>query len=348
MKPLVPELAVVRPRVRCAGSDSPRLLEDVIEEYAEDSPSGFLWLLGSEGAGKTTALAHLSEVFKGDQHFAFIDDADNLESTTVCENYHTLGDSVLVIAARHSPISTGHKVLQLEPWRVDELIEYLLAAHHSHCGEVLQRLGDGARQSWNPRIARIILEQLVSNQELHDASSALLDYLHHELPGESQFEAARKLCLAYQKGGSGEALLSLPPSIGLIPLHVKKLLKDYLVQVPLAAEQVSLNLTASRSPSVLEGQLSLELVEFVGKTCRSSPKIQQRLENILTSSKHSKCHSMAASILHAADPCWRPKMKTDNRDYSGAYFSKAIWCKCRFLICNYPASVSDCRHGMIR
>ena len=68
MATLVPELAPVRPRVFGTGLDSPRLLEEVVEEHATECPADILWLVGNDGAGKTTALAiwlRCSRVIRG-------------------------------------------------------------------------------------------------------------------------------------------------------------------------------------------------------------------------------------------------------------------------------------------
>lgn len=323
MASLVPALATVRPRVCATEGDSSRLLEEIVEEFADESPTGILWLLGQEGSGKSTALAHLAAVFEGDSGYAFLDDADHLDSDAACADFVSLSQEALVIAARSTSISTGHKVLRLEPWGVDELVEYLLVAHRSQCGEVMQRLGDEARRSWTPEIVRVVLDRLVANPNLRNASSAIRTYLEQELPDTWQLTAARQFCLAHQKGG--KALQTLPSNTHSLPPHVKKLLRHELVQLPLAAEQITMALTSRRSPRVLEGQLSLGLVEAVGQTCRSNDEVPQCLEKILKTRRDSKCHAMAASILLAANPEWQPICKTIADDFAGAYFSRANW-----------------------
>ena len=324
MASLVPALATVRPRVRGTGGDSSRLLEEIVEEYVDESSNGILWLVGKNGAGKTTALAHLAAVFENDPRYAFLDDADHLPGDAVCQDFVSQSQAVLVIAARRTSVSTGHRLLRLEPWGVDELVEYLLAAHRPQCGEVMQRLGDDARLAWVPEIARVVLDQLAADPNLQDASNALFAYLHEELPSEPQYSAACQYCLAYQRGG-GEGLLSMPAMVNALSPQIRKLLRHSFIQIPLGAEQIATALTSESSPRVLEGQLPLGLVEAVGQACQSDVKVQPRLEKILLSRRDRKCHAMAASILLAADPDWRPTSKTVASDFAGAYFPRANW-----------------------
>ena len=320
-----PKLAVVRPRVRWREEDSPRLLEEFVEEYVEEHPTGFVWLVGAEGTGKTTALAHLSAIFEQDQRLSFVDDADQLETLDTCAEYREHSNHRLIVAARRHAISTGHKVLQLEPWGVDELIEYMLAVYPSKCDQVLGCISEEAKQLRKPEVAKIVLEQIVHNPELKNATNALQDYVAKQLNESGLLDTAQRLCLAYDKGDSGKAMLSLSEITGAINEQLKKLLKEPLIKIPFAAEHILQELRTCQTTQVLEGQLSRELVQYLGKECCNAPELLRRLEAFLEYSRDSKSFSMAASILLATNSKWLPTKVMVNRNYSGAYFSRAHW-----------------------
>lgn len=96
-----------------------------------------------------------------------------------------------------------------------------------------------------PEIARVILDQLATDPDLQDASSALSAHLRDELPSAPLYSAARQYCLAHQKGGN-VALLSMPSKVKALPSQVRKLLRHSFIQVPLAAEQIAICLSSHR------------------------------------------------------------------------------------------------------
>ena len=68
-----PTKALVRPRVATSHGRDVRPLEDVVAELADEYPPGVVWLVGDPGSGKSTAIAHLAELHKGDPRLAFRD-----------------------------------------------------------------------------------------------------------------------------------------------------------------------------------------------------------------------------------------------------------------------------------
>lgn len=324
MPTLVPELAPVRPRVRSIADESSRLLEELVDEYADDYHSGIVWLLGSEGAGKTTALAHLAAVFADDNRFTFVDDSDQFVGETQCREFVEQSEQSLVVAARTQPVSTGHRVFRLEPWSVDELVEYLLHANRVQCEDVMRRLGPATSVCRNPEIARTVLDEMLADPDVCDFWGALDTSIRRQLNSDRQLKKACEFCLAAEKDAS-KPVRSQIFSPRRFPAGVRRLLRHREVQLPLAARQLADELKTKRRVRTLESQLSLAFVETVGDLAREDEDVLASLASVLRSRSTGKNHAMAASILVAADSTWRPTPPTRGLDYAGGYFSRVDW-----------------------
>lgn len=324
MATLAPKFATVRPRVCGRGIDSARLLEEVVEEYAEDTASGIVWLLGEKGAGKSTALAHLAARFEGNPRIVFLDDADNLDEDTVCDNFDSLREKRIVVATRREESRTEFPQLRLTPWSVDELLEYLLPNYRDQCRDVLNRIGSESHQSWHPMLAQVVLDQLLRDPDLPDVDNALLAYLRQELPNRSKMVAARRYCLTRQLNANRSSI-EVPKLLRILPKQLCPVLDYRSVQLRLAAEHICHGLEKWRLARVLEHRLPDSLIAAVGRLCKRKESIHARVEKILSTGRHSRMHAMAASILLSADPSWRPAGKRTDKDFSGAYFAKANW-----------------------
>ena len=187
-----PAFAIVRPRVRLKRTGDIHLIEDVIGEMADTLSTGVIYIAGGAGSGKSTALMHLAAVFAHHDHVRFLD-----EPTPTELQKHR--NDALVVAATSRKLSAGIELV-LQPWGVDELIEYLLAVHHDDCGSVIARLGAAAKRQWCPQLACIVMDQLAADYELHDAMDALVVHVQGLLADPKQRHAATEFCLAMLVG----------------------------------------------------------------------------------------------------------------------------------------------------
>ena len=133
-------------------------------------------IVGEEGSGKTTALAHLAAVLDDAERIQFFDEpvlSDALAAATV---------RFVVFTAPDAPEIDGW-TLRLLPWSRDELIEYLLTVRPESCRSVMQRVGDyWARMPGSPLVWRIALDELASHPELPTVESALKQRLDDTRP----------------------------------------------------------------------------------------------------------------------------------------------------------------------
>jgi uncharacterized protein YjbI with pentapeptide repeats len=315
MAMVVPTNAIVRPRVVVRNSRESRLLEEVIADVVEEFPPGVVWVVGGPGSGKTTAVAHLAALFASDERLTFLDEPTPDEVERVC-------GSALVVAATSSPSGQSGLILRLQPWGVDDLVEYLLAAANDACQSVIGRLGRAANWSWTPELACLVLDHFVVDPVVADPAVAIMSELKSLLPNPRDFANAAEYCLATLVG---EAFVVDSTRIELAKIHsprnIVKLLRHSRVQLPLAAERLVTVISTQELPHHLLRRLPRELVELVGQRCRCDSAALHRLHDLLASPGVSSTHSMAASILSIAEPTWRPA----NSALSRCHFSEGLF-----------------------
>jgi uncharacterized protein YjbI with pentapeptide repeats len=314
---LIPAPAIMRPRVRVAGSAEPRLLEEAIAELADEQGCGIVRLTGRRGSGKSTALAHLAAIFSGDPRFRFLDEPTDKELDDAP------GGGIRVVA---TPWYGGRDLeLALQPWGIDELIEYLLATHYPCCGLVIERLGVAARQSWLPRIATIVLDRFAADISLGSPSEALMQHLDEQWTAPKQRQAAAQFSLAALAGGAAR-IVSATAELkrSEIPDRCRDLIALEMVQLSLAAERLQ-GMISRGDFSELGSQLPQTLVRLVGELCRPVPRAIRKLQKALQRKRHEAVHAMAASILLAADPAWRLPRRRRPWSLPNGFFPHAQW-----------------------
>ena len=299
MPTVKPALAIVRPRARVSRTGEIGLLEEIVEEIANEYGSGFIRLTGGPGSGRSTALAHLAAIFSYNENITFLDNPTP-EQLEACSS-----DSITIAAMQSG--DGRNMELALQPWGMDELIEYMLAEHHDDCGSIIARLGTEAKRGWCPQLAAIVMDQFAADYELHDASDAIVVHVHTLLPSLRQQNAATEYALAILVGGSkalAKATAKLTQS-GCIAEAIS-LLRHKLVQLPLAASRI-IGLLHEGYSADLENQLPFELIELLGWQCAASPVALEQLRKAMALRRAELAHPMAASILLIAEPSWRPE-----------------------------------------
>jgi uncharacterized protein YjbI with pentapeptide repeats len=319
MSAVAPVIAAVRPRALRTGALEPQLLEEIVAELIEEGVRRAVPLVGPPGSGKSTALAHLAEVFAADDRLRLADDP-------APDELQRMGEEALWIFAPAAPIARFPITLTLQPWGLDELIEYLLAVHPQACGTVVERLGDAGRRAWLPELATVVLDRFADKPQAVDVVVELVGHIDEAMPSAEARKMVRRYCLAVQTVDTE----SLDAAFMQRVRHecgdgVRGLVRHAEVQLPLAAERAAWALSVG-STAELNRRLPRELVDAIAERCRAKADARRQLQKSLKTRAESKKHPMVASLLYAIDRRWAPPARLlGSWNFAGGYFSGADW-----------------------
>jgi uncharacterized protein YjbI with pentapeptide repeats len=320
MSNVVPFSSVVRPRASAPNTDGPQLLEDAIDQIADEFTTGVVWLVGGPGSGKSTAINYLASQFAGDARLLFFDEP------TIDEVREARSESI-VVAATLSPAGMGGIVLRLMPWGFDDLVEYLHAIGREQCNSILERVACAGSRAWTPEVARVLVERFAADPTLTDPGAAFAAEIRLHLPKPRHFAVAADYCLAALTA-SGPDVASTLKVLDRIrcPQHVTKLLRHASIQLPLAAERLATMIENQKSLRSLLNVLPRELVRQTGLRCRENARAVQRLRSLLVSRSAIGYQPMAVSILRYADSAWRPFTHPPHSyNFANGYFENVDW-----------------------
>lgn len=151
----------VCPRVISPTTGDPLPLVDLVRDALGNEACKRIALVGRAGSGRSTALAALEDILPADRM------RDDVEAPP------DRGDDVLVYAAEPPWTDDGATVLELAPWGMDEVIEYLLACHPERCASVVARIDDPEFARGLPAIWVPVLDAMARNENLRDVRTAL-------------------------------------------------------------------------------------------------------------------------------------------------------------------------------
>ena len=109
-----------------------------------------------------------------------------------------------------------------------------------------------------------------------------------------------------------------------LAVAVLRLVRHRPVRLLLAADRITSILEDGRVKMSLARQLPRELIEEAALRIADNTQALQHLSDWLTRGDQYAVHPMAASLLHAATPGWRPESGWGRR-LSGAYLNYASW-----------------------
>jgi len=297
----------VRPRVIDHGEDSsePVRIEDALERRLAQRWSGQVFLHGSPGAGKRTALEYARLFFEGRPGVAF-----GAEVSGEGEPEVRLRVRVASLDDKSLPIER----LELAPWRRDEWIEYLLARHREACSCVMARLETPEAElelKGRPLVWAAILDELARDPALPNTFEALRAAVRARCTNPEAYSAAGEHCW-----------FALSHALDLA--RVAQELRAFAAEEPLAAPLlnqgcVHLLLGAEHVADTLERGASCELprclpepfLRAVRPLLRARPGAQKTLARLVgdlagtpeeredpATAPGPGAHAAAASLLH--------------------------------------------------
>lgn len=285
------------PRVRVSRDGAATKLQERIRQLIEARRVGAVQICGLAGTGKSTALAHLAAVLPLDVNVQLLDRARVDEIREAAER------SLVVYAGLQAPGNIAE--LEMAPWGNEDFIEYLLAVHRPRCKAVMARVlssTDRAVLGGTPELWRRVLDQMAADDFIGPVE-ALRWVIAAELADPNRRAAAGRFALRLTASGA-------PSTAGDYEVAVERsalarLIMHEPVRVFLAADALMTELIGGGGAEVLSSRLPRELIHEIGRQARASVDARGRLESLLLS-KARDAQPMAASILIAAEPGWRP------------------------------------------
>ncbi len=320
-----PVCAAVRPRFASPDSGENLLLEDAVRERLERRELGIVWLAGGAGSGVSTALNHLWAIFSTDVDFLIAELPDAHPVTWKRFRKATAG-KLAVCAAPDWPSAPfvpleKETLWTLAPWSRDELIEYLLAAHPQRCAAVMSRLSagdlgdfDGSPELWQP-----VLDQLAQRDDLSDAQAALRAVLQVGR-SESESSALGERCLLALNGPSPP--LFYGKNYDPVPEFCVRLLRHRVARLLLAADFLAECIASAERPiPSISIRDSTDLIATAAERLQGNETARRKLQHTM---KIQAQQPLAASLLHAMNPRWRPR-RGKRLNLSGAQLGGAEW-----------------------
>lgn len=324
MAEIVPQRAVVRPRVYLSASMEIRLLEDVVEEFAEAHARGAIQITGPAGSGKTTALQHLAAVLGERYELSLFDDLHEYDLSLLDELLHDRHDPpeankiLVATTTAKSGIAATLLGLSLASWSEDDCIEYLLAMHPEACGSVMARLRGAADEHFaagNPELTRIVLDRMAGDESVVSGREALGEEIRARVTEPKVRELADEFASAVRLAPSSdtnwlERTNALREEIQSYDatLSVWRLVRHEPIQSLLVTEYIARTLADGSVPERFYNIVPCHLVSDVAEKIADNASTEAYLRKLVASDyRRAIHHPPAASLLNAMGHGWRPE-----------------------------------------
>jgi uncharacterized protein YjbI with pentapeptide repeats len=315
--PIPARRAAVVPRARRVGTSACLPLDQLIVQLLQTHRKGIIYVTAPPGGGKTTALEHLRAVLPAYPRVGLFDEPRNHF------HYAAAGESVVVVAQRSNNNVMALAVFELAPWSADDCLEYLAATHREQCASVMSRLHEDASLALLqgcPQLLAYAMDAMAADASLAGVSDALRRLVWDMVPPGRQRDDVTSLCTR-----------RLRSSVPATPDELKHccspqaiaFLRHRPVQIILSADAIAAKLANSERCPELHGALDRPITREIVAAVRLRPAASQHLER-LVNGPDQRSHSMAATILLATDPFWRPTQGRE-MDLENAVLSSAHW-----------------------
>jgi uncharacterized protein YjbI with pentapeptide repeats/energy-coupling factor transporter ATP-binding protein EcfA2 len=327
---LTAQRAPVRPRVLSPDTGEAIPLDDEIGPMIQAGRCGLVAIAGEAGSGKTTALRHLAALlppWARDRVRLFDQPDSDLAALEAAAADRSL---VIITPCPTSPLKS-RAVYRLALWSQDDLIEYLLAVHWDRCASVMARLkasGDRGFLEGIPELWAVVLDRMARDESIGDVRTALRRELAAQLDDQPALrKRLEDLCLSSHGPVFKRDLATIPQLVSGEPpasLKLARLLRHRPTALLLAADRIAAMVEGGCVSVPANHRLPREVVQEAARRIRGNAQAIRHLNHLMSQHVHWPFHPIAASLLHAASPGWRPDPDCRLR-LEGAYLDRVAW-----------------------
>jgi uncharacterized protein YjbI with pentapeptide repeats/energy-coupling factor transporter ATP-binding protein EcfA2 len=277
--------------------------------------------------------------------------ADEFDASSVDANHH-----LVILAPRNSSPLNRKAAYRLAPWSKDDLIEYLLAAHWDRCASVMARLrpsDDLDFPSGIPELWTVVLDRMAGDESIGDVRTALRQELAERIGDRPALrERIEAFCLdAIHRDSNWVLNLPVDAAPGGVSAAVDlaRLTRHRPTALLLAADRLAAIIETGRAKKLLladegtvPGRLLAAVVESVqakklrdhrfprdlvceaARRIAESTQARRNLQEWIGQDQCRAVHPLAASLLRATVPDWRPSSDCRPR-LEGAYLDGVQW-----------------------
>ncbi|HEV8379888.1 MAG TPA: pentapeptide repeat-containing protein [Tepidisphaeraceae bacterium] len=306
--------AVVAPRVRCEDHCEEVRLVDRVEMMLRRGIGGEYDLYGSSGCGKTTAIRELARAFADDDRLKLVDDCLTVKS-------ETRATKLVIFTSR---VRAGPMAMELMPWTRDEWIEYMLARWRGQCSAVMPRVLNDSyaeRLAGNAQLWAGVLDEMAQSGPSLDLRTALRRRVAKAALTPQRHAEMAALCVRFLTRQIPDSQLPFTAVPG--EQDFARLLRHRPVQVLLASDMLVHWLADVGDTRSLDGMWPAELVVEAALQLKQRNGTAEILESVLESNE-LRLHPVAASLLLALEPSWRPAPRYVP-NLASAQLRKARW-----------------------
>jgi uncharacterized protein YjbI with pentapeptide repeats len=327
--------AQVRPRITSPVTGEAVPLDDQIGQIIEEGRFNRVGLIGGPGSGKTMAIQHLAAVLPP-WALAKVYLADDPQGDTNLVAAEGKRNLLIISVGSWLPPSPGGTVFySLAAWGQDDVIEYLLSAHWDRCASVMARLrtsDDRAFLKGIPELWAVVLDQMARDESIGNVRAAIRRELAEWFDRNPRARATTASFCLTGVGQNTDPVLNLALSAlsGETPSRTQsaqgllRLIRHRPVALLLAADRIKDLVEHGRADSIFGQRFSYDLVQETAMVIAGNTVALQHLSDWLDRSEQAHVHPMAASLMHAAAPGWRPGPDSRLR-LTGAYLPRAAW-----------------------